>query len=163
MDSNKSFFQMLVDIRDEQRRRTQSGTAVARGKNLPWENTPHGKLKWYMHPKMDQNVLQSHVIYVQEILPAGRSGVQRHPGGMLIYFIQGHGRTILDGEQIAWKAEDLLMLPLRPEGVVFQHINDSAEEALLFACEPNLVHTLGVDRGSRWEQVEPAPETMRQP
>lgn len=132
---------------------------MARGRDLPWENTPHGKLKWYMHPAMKENVLQSHLIYTQEIPPGGRSGVQRHPGGMVIYYMEGRGHTILDGEKIVWKAEDVLLLPLRPEGVVFQHVNDSSEErACLLACEPNLVHALGVDRGSCWEQLEPAPE-----
>lgn len=159
MKRQESLFKKLFDLRDEQRRRTETGIVVARAKDLGWESTPHGKLKWYMHPAMEENVLQSHLIYMQEIAPGGRSGIQRHPGGMLIYFLQGQGRTILDGEEFAWKAEDLLMLPLRPEGVVFQHINDSSEEsAALLACEPNLIHALGVDRGSRWEQVEPAQE-----
>ena len=162
MNREYTLFEKLVTLRDKQRRKTETGIVVARAKELGWEDTPHGRLKWYMHPAMEDNVLQSHVIYVQEIPPGGRSGVQRHPGGMLIYFLQGHGSTILDGEEIAWKAEDLLTLPLRPEGVVFQHINDSAEEPVsLLACEPNLIHALGVDRGSRWEQIEPAPESRQ--
>lgn len=155
-----TLFEKLVTLRDDYRRKAETGFVVARGKDLSWESAPHGKLKWYMHPAMEQNVLQSHVIYLQEIPPGGRSGMQRHPGGMVIYFLQGRGRTILDGEEIVWKAEDLLMLPLRPEGVVFQHINDSSEEPVsLLACEPNLIHALGVDRGSRWEQMTAAPET----
>lgn len=159
MKREETLFRKLEILRDEQRRRTETGVVVARGKALPWERTPHGNLKWYMHPAMEHNVLQSHVIYVQEIAPLERSGIQRHPGGMLLYFMQGRGRTILDQEEIAWKAEDLLMLPLRQAGVVFQHINDSADEsALLLACEPNMIAALGVDRGSRWEQVESAPE-----
>jgi quercetin dioxygenase-like cupin family protein len=159
MKQEETLFRKLEILRDEQRRRTETGAVVARGKALPWERTPHGNLKWYMHPAMERNVLQSHVIYVQEIPPQGRSGIQRHPGGMLLYFMQGRGRTILDQEEIAWKAEDLLMLPLRQEGVVFQHINDSADEsALLLTVEPNMIAALGVDRGSRWEQLEPAPE-----
>ena len=159
MNREDTLFEKLLTLRDEQRCRTEKGIVVARGKALTWESTPHGKLKWYMHPAMEENVLQSHVIYMQEIAPGGRSGIQRHPGGMLIYFLHGRGRTILDGEEIVWKAEDLLMLPLRPEGVVFQHINDSVEETgVLLTCEPNLVEALGVDRGSRWEQVEPAPK-----
>jgi quercetin dioxygenase-like cupin family protein len=160
MNKDDTLFGRLVTLREEQRRRTETGVVVARAKALPWESTPHGKLKWYMHPAMEENVLQSHVIYLQEIPPRGRSGTQRHPGGMLIYFLQGRGRTLLDQEEIIWKAEDLLMLPLRPEGVIFQHINESSDEtALLLACEPNLIHALGVDRGSRWEQVEPAPDS----
>ena len=159
MKQEHTLFQKLEDLRDKQRRKTENGVVLARGKALPWERTPHGMLKWYMHPAMEENVLRSHVIYVQEIAPGGRSGMQRHPGGMLIYFMQGQGRTILDQEEIAWKAEDLLMLPLRPEGVVFQHVNGSADEpALLLTCEPNMIDALGVDRGSRWEQLEPAPE-----
>lgn len=155
-----TLFEKLVTLRDDYRRKAETGFVVARGKDLSWESAPHGKLKWYMHPAMEQNVLQSHVIYLQEIPPGGRSGMQRHPGGMVIYFLQGRGRTLLDGEEIVWKAEDLLMLPLRPEGVVFQHINDSSEEPVsLLACEPNLIHALGVDRGSRWEQMTAAPET----
>lgn len=155
-----TLFEKLVTLRDDYRRKVETGFVVARGKDLSWESAPHGKLKWYMHPAMEQNVLQSHVIYLQEIPPGGRSGMQRHPGGMVIYFLQGRGRTLLDGEEIVWKAEDLLMLPLRPEGVVFQHINDSSEEPVsLLACEPNLIHALGVDRGSRWEQMTAAPET----
>ncbi len=154
-----TLFEKLETLRDEQRRRTETGVVLARGKALPWESTPHGKLKWYMHPAIEENVLRSHVIYVQEIPPGGRSGVQRHPGGMLIYFIQGRGRTILDGEEIVWKAEDLLMLPHRPDGAVFQHVNGSADEAaLLLTCEPNMIDALGVDRGSRWEQLELAPD-----
>ena len=159
MERKETLFQKLVELRDEYRRRTETGTVLARGKSLPWENTPHGKLKWYMHPAMAENVLQSHIIYVQEIPAGGRTGIQRHPGGMVIYFLQGHGHTILDGEEIVWKAEDVLLLPLRSEGVVFQHFNDGSEEpVLLLACEPNLIGALGVDRGSRWEQVEAAPE-----
>jgi quercetin dioxygenase-like cupin family protein len=159
MEKGKTLFEKLEDLRDQQRVRARTGTVVARGKSLPWESAPHGKLKWYMHPAMGENVLQSHIIYLQEVPPGGRTGIQRHPGGMVIYFLQGRGRTILDGEEISWKAEDLLMLPLRPEGVVFEHINDSSEEPVsLLACEPNLVHALGVDRGSCWEQLEVAPE-----
>ena len=159
MKREETLFRKLEILRDEQRRRAETGVVVARGKALPWERTPHGNLKWYMHPAMARNVLQMNVIYVQEIPPQGRSGMQRHPGGMLLYFMQGRGRTILDQEEIAWKAEDLLMLPLRQEGVVFQHVNDSVDEsALLLTVEPNMIAALGVDRGSHWEQLEPAPE-----
>lgn len=162
MNRKNTLFEKLETLRDEQRRRSETGVVVARGKALPWEGTPHGKLKWYMHPAIEENVLQSHVIYLQEIPAGGRSGIQRHPGGMLIFFLHGRGRTILDQEEIVWKPEDLLMLPLRPEGVVFQHINDSADEtALLLTCEPNMIDALGVDRGSRWEQLEPAPDLKK--
>jgi hypothetical protein len=54
------------------------------------------------------------------------------------------------------------MLPLRGEGVEFQHFNEDPEESVrLVACEPNLASTLGVDRGSKWEQIEDAPTYLK--
>jgi len=50
-------------------------------------------------------------------------------------------------------------LPIKPDGVVFQHFNASeTEAALLIAAEPNLAATTGVDRACGFEQLENAPE-----
>ncbi len=53
----------------------------------------------------------------------------------------------------------MLQIPLRWDGVVFQHFNnDSKREVILVCAEPNFVHSLGVDRGSGFEVLETAPE-----
>ncbi len=50
-------------------------------------------------------------------------------------------------------------LPLRPDGIVYQHFNtDPAQRVRFIACEPNHLDSLGVDRGSGFEQLEVAPE-----
>jgi len=60
-------------------------------------------------------------------------------------------------------AEDLLILPIRPDGVAYQHFNDDpSAPAFLFACEPNLASIFDLDRGSSFEEVDDAPEFLRQ-
>ena len=50
-------------------------------------------------------------------------------------------------------------MPIKPDGVTFQHFNASdSETALLIAAEPNLAATTGVDRACGFEQLENAPE-----
>ena len=50
-------------------------------------------------------------------------------------------------------------VPLKTEGVVIQHFNESSSERALFVVsEANMTDTLGVDRGSGFEQLEDCPE-----
>lgn len=131
---------------------------VVKGKDEPWERTPHGELKWLQHPGIEDLAVRSLIIYEQRIKPGSRSGRQHHPGGLLVYVKKGEGYTILDGVRLNWGPECLLNLPLRPDGIVYQHFNDSDQEVLLVCCEPNLIGPLGVERGSVFEELEPAPD-----
>ena len=64
------------------------------------------------------------------------------------YILDGRGKTILDGETYEWRAGDLINTPLRPDGVTVQHFNTGSEMVRFIEASPNLVHALGVDRGS---------------
>ena len=155
----KNWYDKLIRLRDKERKRIEKSKMLAKGKYLPLEVNPQGLMKWYMHPANDATAHKGLIIYVQEIPPDSRSGKQKYQGGMVIYIIKGRGYTIIDGKKYSWKKEDIIQLPLRPDGVVFQHFNLSAKEAAQFiCCEPNTVGALGVDRGSGFEQLEPAPE-----
>lgn len=126
---------------------------------MPWEINRHGKMQWYLHPLLEDAALRTLIFYRQEIPPGSRSGRQKCQGGIIFYVLEGTGYTMVDRARHAWKAGDLINLPLREEGVTYQHFNTSADSrVLLAACEPNLVDVLGVDKGSGFEQVEPAPE-----
>jgi len=58
-----------------------------------------------------------------------------------------------------WQAGDIVQLPLRPDGVIFQHFNEDSENPVqLVAVEPNVVDALGLDLGSGFEQLENCPE-----
>jgi hypothetical protein len=66
---------------------------------------------------------------------------------------------MMDGVKYAWEAGDILNLPLREDGIVVQHVNDSDTETVRFiAVEANWFACTGVDRGSGFEQIEDSPD-----
>jgi gentisate 1,2-dioxygenase len=121
-----------------------------------------GVMKWYLHPSIEDTAIHSLIFYMQKISPGSRSGRLRVQGGQVIHFMEGSGYTVIDGEKFSWEEGDVLQIPLRWDGVVFQHFNnDPKREAILVCAEPNFVHSLGVDRGSGFEVLETAPEYKR--
>jgi len=132
---------------------------VVDGEDLPWEVNELGMMKWYLHPLIEDTGIHSLIIYVQKLPPQSRSGRLRLQGGQAIYIVEGSGYTTLDGVKFFWQEGDVLQIPLRWNGVIFQHFNsDPNREAILICAEPNYVHSLGVDRGSGFEVLESAPE-----
>ena len=78
---------------------------------------------------------------------------------MVFVAVEGAEYTFIDDQRYHWKKGDLFRLPIKPDGVVFQHFNASeTEAALLIAAEPNLADTTGVDRACGFEQLEKAPK-----
>jgi gentisate 1,2-dioxygenase len=151
-------YQQLIERRDEERRRIASAGVCVKGGALPWEVNPQGVMKWYMHPQIETTAHKFLIFQAQEIRAGSRSGKQRCQGGTVIVAVEGAGHTLIDGQRFDWKKGDVLQLPIKPEGVVFQHFNDGAETALLITAEANLVATTGVDRACGFEQLEEAPE-----
>jgi gentisate 1,2-dioxygenase len=152
----------LIRRRDAERQWLGDATCLLHGDALPWEVNPQGIMQWYLHPALREPATRTYLFYRQEIPPGSRSGCQRHQGGQIVYFLEGRGYTIIDGARYEWEAGDLLQLPLRPDGVAYQHFNASpAERVRLVACEPNAVDALGVDRGSGLVQLENCPEYAR--
>jgi gentisate 1,2-dioxygenase len=116
-------------------------------------------MRWYLHPLFLYTALRNFNGYLQCLPPGSRSGLQKHPGDKVFFFLRGKGHTTIDGVRYDWGAEDLLILPIRPEGVAYQHFNDDpSAPAFLFACEPNLAFIFDLDRGSSFEELEQAPE-----
>jgi gentisate 1,2-dioxygenase len=145
-------------MRDKDRERQKSGISIVKGKELPWEINRHGKFRWYLHPSIDDTVTRAMILSVQEIPPRSRSGQMKFPGGQVIYIMKGRGYTLLDGVKHHWQAGDVVQLPLRTNGVVFQHFNEDSNPVQLIAVQPNVVDALGVDLGSEFEQIENCPE-----
>src|SRR5574342_711409 len=157
-----SLYQQLIQSRDDERPRIAAAGVCVKGGALPWEVNPQGVMKWYMHPQIDSTAHKFLIFYAEEIAAASRSGKQRCQGGVVFVIVEGSGYTVIDGERFDWKKGDLLQIPIKPDGVVFQHFNKSQREAaLLIAAEPNLVAATGVDRACGFEQLEEAPEYRR--
>jgi len=156
--SKHNYFDELMEIRDKQRERSK-GLFVIKGSEIPLETNRHGLMQWYMHPNITDVSLNTKLAYVQHIPPGSKSGRQHHPGGKIFYFWQGRGHTVLDGVNYPWVSGELIQLPLRRNGVTYQHFNDSDdEEALILAVEPNYSDSLGLDKGSSYEEIEDSPD-----
>lgn len=155
----RNLWQEIFDMRDEQRKYFHNGVWLVKGKDLPLENNKQGLMRWYMHPRINSTVLKSLMIYVQEIPPGSRSGRLKCQGNIPIYIMEGEGYTVIDGTKHYWGKWDVVQIPIRLGGVVFQHFNtDKEKTAKLIVCEPNLFDSAGVDRGSGFEQLEVSPD-----
>ena len=156
---SKNFYDELIKLRDAERERKKKSIFLVKGDELPWEVNPQGKMRWYLHPSIDDTVIRTLIVYLQEIPPGSSSGKLKCQGGTVIYVLEGKGHTLIDDVTHKWETDDVVQLPVRPNGIVFQHFNDDINKAAQLICaEPNLVHALGVDRGSGFEQLSSAPE-----
>jgi hypothetical protein len=157
-----NYWDELFRIRDQQRQLRKSAVNVVRGADLPLEKNRQGLMRWYLHPSITDTVIQSLIIFEQEIPPGSRSGRVKFQGGQVIYVKEGNGHTLLDGVSHPWQAGDVINLPLKRDGIIVQHVNDDRERpAKLIACEPNWIGCVGVDRGSGFEQLEDSPDYRR--
>lgn len=148
----------LFELRDKQRQMVVKGLRVVHGKDRPLERNRNGYMKWYMHPMLDDTVTKALIVFVQDIPPRSRTGKQKTQGGMVLYVLEGNGYTLLNEDKHEWSQGDVLNIPQRDIGVTLQHFNGSSEKvACLLSVQPNLVHSLGVDRGAGFEQIEDAP------
>jgi len=144
-----NLYEELIKLRDAQREKKKKSIFLVRGDELPWEINPQGKMRWYLHPSIDDTVIQTLMVYLQEIPPGSRGGKQKCQGGTVIYVVEGKGHTVINGVTHTWKRDDVVQLPIGPEGIEFQHFNDDSKQpAHLICAEPNLVHAMGMDRGS---------------
>jgi len=151
--------EQLFKMRDEQRDMVKKGTKVVKGQQLPVETNRMGLYRWYLHPKLDDRATKAIMLWTQEIPAGSHSGKQKHQGGRVHYVLEGKGYTVVDGVKHDWEKGDVILLPIKPNGVVFQHFNsDTKNKARLVAAEPNWTDALGVDLGAAFEQVENAPE-----
>ena len=153
-----NFYGETMKLRDRQRLQMKNAIWLVKGKDLPWEHNPHGVMRWYLHEAMDDTAVRTLNFYIQEIPKNSRSGKLRYQGNAVIYIIQGKGYTVMDGVKYEWKADDVIQLPLRRDGVIFQHFNSGDIPVRFAFCEPNLLHATMVDRGSGFDQIEISPD-----
>ncbi|OGQ77655.1 MAG: hypothetical protein A3F90_16890 [Deltaproteobacteria bacterium RIFCSPLOWO2_12_FULL_60_19] len=157
MKKQENLLDALIDLRDRYRRQAERGIKIVRGDDLPWEINRQGKMRWYLHPAKDDTAIRSLVVYMQEIEPGGRSGKQASPGGIVHYMLDGKGYVVVNGKKHSWTKGDCVGLPILSRPVEYQFFNiDKKLAARFIAATPNLFEVLGVDMGTRFEQLEPA-------
>jgi gentisate 1,2-dioxygenase len=153
-----SLYEELLRRRDEERSHREEAVLVVPGDSRPVEDSPQGRLRWYLHPALGGAALRTLGLYVQEIPPRSRSGRYRWQGGEAIVFLAGRGTSEVDGRRFEWEAGDALIVPVREQGVTLQHDNPHDEPASFVCAWPDLTSVLGVDLGSGLEQLETAPD-----
>ena len=99
--------------------RQMMGRIVVRLDETTQELMRQGRLRYYLHPTITDTPLQNWNVFTHEVRTV--SGRHRHQGGLVIYVIDGNGYSVVDGERVDWEKGDLLLLPLRPNGVEHQH------------------------------------------
>ncbi|MBI4489994.1 MAG: hypothetical protein HY694_12975 [Deltaproteobacteria bacterium] len=157
MKNRGNLLEELFRLRDSYRRQAERGIKIVRGSELPWEINLHGKMRWYMHPAKNDTAIRSLVVYMQEIEPGGHSGKQASPGGIVHYMLEGKGYVVVNGKKHSWTKGDCVGLPVLSRPVEYQFFNtDRKTAARYIAATPNLFEVLGVDMGTRFEQIEPA-------
>lgn len=157
MKKSRNMLEALIQLRDRYRRQAERGIKIVRGEDLPWEINRQGKMRWYMHPAKNDTAIRSLVVYMQEIEPGGRSGKQASPGGIVHYMLEGKGHVVVNGKKHSWTRGDCVGLPVLSRPVEYQFFNtDRKRAARYIAATPNLFEVLGVDMGSRFEQLEAA-------
>lgn len=117
----KSHYDTLLEEWAVLRERARSGRVVVRGKETPWRQSRQALGKQFFYPTIHDTAVRDWMFFVQDIRT--HSGCHRHQGGLAIYVIEGKGWTVIDGERYDWEAGDLILLPVRPSGVVHQHFN----------------------------------------
>lgn len=154
-----NFWDKLFELRDKDRANKKNAIVNILVRDLPMELNRQGLMQWYLHPVMEDTVINPFIFYVQHIPPGSRSGRVKTQGSQVFYVWKGKGSTVMDGVRHHWENGDVIQIPLRPYGVIYQHFNgDTNNPAVLISVEANTVGALGMDRGSGFEQLENCPE-----
>jgi quercetin dioxygenase-like cupin family protein len=136
--------------------RNASGPIVIKKSKRKEFVTRQGRARWMLEPGYySETPLQMWRVFIHEIRT--KSGKHRHQGGIIIYVLEGKGYSIVAGERKDWEKGDLVLLPLRPEGIEHQHFNLGGPEKpavwVAFINVPIIEHL-----ASELKQVENSPE-----
>ncbi len=120
-------YERVMRQRKELKERNMTGPVVIREAEQEWFQARQGKLKFFLDPVSFKNTpLQQWRVFIHDIRT--KSGKHRHQGGLVIYVLEGKGYSIVDGEKWDWEKGDLVLLPMKPEGVEHQHFNAQPEK-----------------------------------
>ncbi len=120
--SSMDHYEVLIDEWKVIRDNALNGKVVTRGKEMPWQQNAQALVKFFYYPTITDDVANKDwMVFVQDIRT--HSGKHRHQGGLGLYVLEGKGWSVVDGKRFDWEAEDLILLPVRPNGVEHQHFN----------------------------------------
>ncbi|MEE8471613.1 MAG: cupin domain-containing protein [Dehalococcoidia bacterium] len=115
-------YEYIYRWRAERKLAASQGKVVIKGTDVPWEQNRQGYIKFYLHPRVWQEVsVPNWFMFIHDIRK--NSGRHRHQGGLGLFVLEGKGYTVVDGVRYDWEAGDLVILPVKPDGCEHQHFN----------------------------------------
>jgi uncharacterized RmlC-like cupin family protein len=148
-------YERVMRYRKELKERNLNGPVVLRADDRPYFQARQGKLRFFLDPvSFKDTPLQHWRVFTHEIRT--KSGRHVHQGGLVIYVVSGVGYSVVDGERVDWKKGDLVLLPLKPQGVEHQHFNLDPTTPAVWAA---FIHTpMQEFLASDLEQREESPD-----
>ncbi len=137
------------------RERSLAGKVVIKGSERPLEESRQGFLKYFLsRESVTDTALKDWSVFIHDI--RRHSGKHRHQGGLAIFVLEGEGYTVVNGERIDWEAGDLILLPIKPNGVEHRHYSRRPGEPCRWIA---FIHMpLQDETGFYLEQQEDAPD-----
>lgn len=103
-------------------RSRMNGKVIVKGKDVAWEQCRQALVKFYVWDgNWDEMGTPDWRLFVQHIKK--HSGKHVHQGGLAIFVLEGKGYSVVDGVRYDWEEGDLIVLPVKPNGVEHQHFN----------------------------------------
>ncbi len=150
----KSHYETLMEEWALLRERGRTGRVVIKGKEIPWRQSKQALGKTLLYPTVHDTAVKNWMVFLQDI--RSHSGKHRHQGGLCIFVLEGKGWTNVDGERHDWEEGDLILLPVKPNGIEHQHFNavlGAPCKWLAFIYQPYMECT-----GAQMEQREVHPD-----
>lgn len=164
-----SFYKEQLQAAAARADRDRARQKIIKPSQMPWELGPHGLMKHMINERMNARV-ETVDIWMQILLPEGRSGKHRHTAEEGAYVLEGRGYDLhWDGDfeitdtyrfveapeprRFEWKAGDLIYIP---PCTAHQHFNlDPKRPCRLIFAQNRLYRWAGLDD---LVQIENAPE-----
>jgi quercetin dioxygenase-like cupin family protein len=149
------FEKTLADAALQRQRSIRGEKLISYDQTVP-ESTAMGNMRWYLHPELFDATTRSLYIHELAIAAGEHSGRLQTQGGHIHYVLTGTGYTDLDGTRHPWEAGDVIAIPVRENGVTYQHVNSGPDEARMLVVWPNFDSALGPEAGVEMRILEAA-------
>lgn len=157
-EPEETLYDQSFRLINEAARAREQGKVIIKGKDISFQQSRQGLLKYLLHQKdWDKVAVPFWSIFINRVKT--HSGRHTHQGGLAIYVLEGKGHTVVDGVKYPWKKNDLILLPVKPGGVEHQHFNEDLDkpcEWIAFVFRPMLEAV-----ATRMEQKEEHPDWMK--
>jgi len=162
------YYQQALQESSEFRKEYKRRKGVIKASEMPWEDSPQGRIKHVINEKMNTTECALD-LYQQFLAPGGSSGKHRHLAEEVFFVLEGKGYDLhwdvkfdcaeayiwdweKEPKRFEWEEGDFVYIP--PYSI-HQHFNADPNKPARFITATNrMVKALGFD----WmEQIEPAP------